>query len=283
MVLELRQPSMRESGGDYEPISTVVARNADRFGNIFLKPRIGDNLFSVGRSSVREFEATAAKSASDDNSDNATAKEENALLSITPVAKNEGHESIFYLDVYTSAPSTLVACSDEDLPRDPTTNELLKGPVVHFSDSNTFVLAKNQDAYQVSRAPKCAHCGKAVTSAGGKFSGSYYPASDGTGKVHSECWEAYQLLQAPKCVVCAQAVTAAGGKFSGTFYSVDEGSGKVHEECWDAYQISKAPPCVLCGKGITSAGGHFSGSYYPAREGTGKVHEECWETYKRKG
>ena len=86
--------------------------------------------------------------------------------------------------------------------RDPTTNEPLKGPVVHFSDSNTFVLAKNQDAYQVSRAPVRA-LWQGCHGCGGQVLGLLLPGQRRHRESHSECWEAYQLLQAPKCASVA--------------------------------------------------------------------------------
>jgi len=175
---------------------------------------------------------------------------------------------VFYLDVYTSKPSTLVPTADDDQPRDALTNELLKGSFVGFPRTNPdgengeddedepvvveedervpkggkkktkktmdFVLEKNKEAYRLKAAPKCGHCGEAVgVVVEGKFEGSFYPTED-DGKIHVECYDEYRLGKAPSCIFCSKPVTSVGGEFSGKFYDMDE--GKLHAECIDAYE-----------------------------------------------
>ena len=96
----------------YMPIAPIIGGDADRHGNVLLEPRLGRSAFVPKRSSVVELDVCAGK------------------FSISPAAAEAGHEGVFYLDVYTSAPSSLEALSTNDFPLDPVTGEILKHPIV---------------------------------------------------------------------------------------------------------------------------------------------------------
>jgi hypothetical protein len=224
------------------------------------------------------------------------------------VAFTEGYESVFYLDVYTSKPSTLVPTADDDQPRDALTNELLKGSFVGFPRTNPdvddgeddedpvveederfpkgsktkktmdFVLEKNKEAYRLKAAPKCGHCGEAVgVVVEDKFEGSFYPTEE-DGKIHAECYDEYRLGKAPKCFFCSEPVSSVGDHFSGRFFPMEQ--GKLHEECDEAYRRSVADTCGHCGEVVGFVvEGQFEGSFYPT-DHDGKIHVECYDEYR---
>jgi len=270
VVVELRQPSHRDLGANvYEALTPVIAGNADRHSNIYLEPRMSKGPFLHSRSAVVEIDCLKS----------------DLPLSISPVTWNEGYESMFYIDVYTDCKSKVIACNDCDLPRDPTTGELLKGSIVSYENKGKkiFLLEKNKQKYLKSSADICKHCNKPImptkgTILGtGKFSGRYYTLDNGD-KIHAECWDNYNKKNADKCLYCKAPIMAIKGKFSGAFYKIkddDSGGGKVHDECMTKYELKKAPRCFRCKKPIV-AGGIFSGSYYDI-EGKGKIHKECYD------
>jgi len=256
VVIELRQPSNRLSGKEYEAIAPVIAAHADRQNNVFLDPRMEGSVFMKARSSVVELDLTASE----------------GPYSISPVAWSQGYESRYDLEVYTSGRSTLEPCKDDDLPKDVVTGELLKGDVLCFNKpdgTRAYVLKKNQEAYKLSTAPKCTHCNEPIT-------GKFYNTDDG--KIREECYDNYRLQKAPKCFLCSKPISDVGGLFSGTYYTIED-KGKLHEECHDEYRLSAAPKCFLCSKPISDVGGLFSGTYYTI-EDKGKLHEECHDAFR---
>ena len=281
VVVEVRQPSHRDVGGNvYEAIAPVISGNADRHNNIYLEPRLGKSGFMPSRSAVVEIDCLKLHDP----------------LSISPVTWNEGYESMFYIDIYTNCKSELIACNDNDLPRDPTTGELLKGSIISYDDKDgkkVFLLEKNQKKYLKQSSDICKHCNKPIMPTKGnvlgmgKFSGRYYTLDNGD-KIHAECWDSYNKRNADKCIYCNAPIMEVKGKFSGSFFTINEPgfNGKVHEECMAKFQQKIAPKCLYCKKSICKIAGKFSGTFYtiPDENGKngGKVHEECMGKYQLK-
>ena len=124
-------PPARNPTARYMAISPIICGRANRTHNVLLKPRLGKCPYAASRSCVVELDL----------------KVEEGPFAIVPCAWEEGWESQYFLNVYTTAPSELHPCSDSDVPRDAVTGEVLKGDLVGFTgdDGETdFVLKDHQ-------------------------------------------------------------------------------------------------------------------------------------------
>ncbi|RHY29935.1 hypothetical protein DYB32_005654 [Aphanomyces invadans] len=98
-------------------------------------------------------------------------------------------------------------------------------------DDGKKVHAECMEAYQVSIAKPCRHCGLPIVK-GGRFDGRFYQLAAS----EDQCWDAFQATSAPKCRHCHDPILKVESKFDGRFYDLNDGSGKVHFECWDAFR-----------------------------------------------
>jgi len=264
-VVEVRQPSCRETASrTYEAVAPIVAGSASRHGNVFLEPRVGTSLYNRGRSSVLQVDVKAA----------------DGPFSISPVAMREGFEGLYYMYVYTSTPSRLVAFRDEDVPTDAVTGEILRDQILSFErpdGTHAFVLKKNKEAYLLSTADKCGFCKEPVgVMVEGRYDGTFYRT--GNEKIHAECWNDYQVAKATMCIQCGKGITAVGGMFCGGYFDI-EGKGAVHSECHDDFMLSTADKCGFCKEPVgVVVDGKYDGRFY--RTDDGKIHSECYDDYQ---